>query len=698
MPLLRLPAPHPQPIGARLRLFLPKWKSIGAGQWVLQTIGEGLTADLFMEPIQFRRPPETTAFADHPTLEAELEANLLKASVERVPEEELDQPAFYSSQFTVPKRDTGKHRQVSNLRALNNFITPHHFKMEGLFMLPYLLNEKDWMTSLDIKDAFFHIPIRPCHMDLFRFTWKGIHYRFRAMPFGLSSAPRIFTKVLKPVVGFLRSKGLRCIVYLDDILIIASSREESLLHTQWAIDLLHDLGFQISWDKSQLSPSQQAEFLGFLIDSLSMSIQVPQKKLDALTREVKRILRDHSEGRLFSPRQLAGLVGRLQATCPAFEHAPLRVRETRACYIRLLHGWDKESIRLSPPACEELSSWLHDLHQWNGRAIIRRPVSLVLVTDASRTGWGGFLHRPEDPLTPIQETWGFWAPEESNRSSNWREATATLYSLRAFKSLLRGQGLLIRSDNQSNVSALSRKGSSVLTLNAIATESLTLCRSLNVQLTIQHVPGVQNTRADWLSRIQRDPGDWKLHPDLFEAICRRWYRPTVDCFATSTNCQTQRFFSYRPDPFAVAQDAFLQDWTKEDPYGNPPFLMVGQVLAKINQDQVPRFILIAPLWSSAPWWPLLIRMMTDVPLLLPKTRDTYLPGNKGSTTGVGRPSWDSAAFLLSGRLEQQEAFLKKLSSFSPRLSDLPQRSHTTDIGIGSALTWIHSIPFRMLRK
>jgi len=622
--------------------------------------------------------------------------NLEKHSVERVPLSEVDHAGFYSTQFTVPKGDSGKHRQVSNLRPLNQFIQPRHFKMESLKSLPSLLREGDWMTSLDIRDAFFHIPLHPDQKDLFRFRWDGEVYRFRAMPFGLSSAPRVFTKVMKPVVGFLRSRGVRCIIYLDDLLLIARSPEESREHTQMALDLLHNLGFSISWEKSQLEPLTEAEFLGFTIDSRSMEIKVPAKKIADIRKGINRILSGAQTDDLFSPRQLASLVGKLHSTYPGFDHAPLLVRETRACYLASMRRWDTPCVRLSPSAVTELQEWLEALQRWNGRHIIPRKIDLVLTSDASRSGWGGFIHLPSQ-TTPLHETWGFWSPAESARSSNWREATATNLTLRALAPHLIDRAVLIQTDNQSNVSALAKKGSSILPLSRIAKDTLQFCQENRIQITVQHVPGLLNTRADSLSRVKKDSTDWKLHPDLYLRVAAIWGTPSVDLFATRTNRQTTRFFSYRPDPEAAGLDAFLQSWSQEKlPYANPPFSVMGKVLEKVSAEKLHRLILVAPIWKTAPWWPVLLQRLVDHPLLFPRTVTTYLPGHLGSETGIGQPTWASAAFLLSGEEAAPMEFQKKLSSSWNEPSETQQARRMTDIGPASSNTWMDLLRFRPL--
>ena len=112
---------------------------------------------------------------------------------------------FFSTLFLVPKKD-GKMRPVINLKALNVFVKSQHFKMEGIHLIRDLMVQGDWLTRIDLKDAYFAVPIHDTHQKYLRFIWQQQTYQFTCLPFGLSSAPRIFTKLLKLVVAYLRSR------------------------------------------------------------------------------------------------------------------------------------------------------------------------------------------------------------------------------------------------------------------------------------------------------------------------------------------------------------------------------------------------------------------------------------------------------------------------------------------------------------
>ena len=169
---------------------------------------------------------------------------------------------FFSTLFLVPKKD-GDQRPAVNLKALNNFVQTPHFKMEGIHTLKNLLRAGDWLTKVDLKDAYFAIPIHPEHRKYLRFSMADKLYQFTCLPFGLAWAPWVFTKTLRPVAAIVRELGMRVIVYIDDILLMAESKEKLQDQSAGWIYLLDCLGFTINQEKTVLQPSQSLLFLGF---------------------------------------------------------------------------------------------------------------------------------------------------------------------------------------------------------------------------------------------------------------------------------------------------------------------------------------------------------------------------------------------------------------------------------------------------
>jgi len=192
-------------------------------------------------------PPRPLGVRDHHSIGEEIQKLMTKGTVKKV---SSCANQFFSQIFLVPKKD-GLARLVINLRPLNQSIHQLHFKMEGLGMIRDLLREGDWMASIDLKGAYLSVTILEGHWKYLRFLWEDNLYEFQC---GLSSAPHVFTKLLKPVLARLRHQGVRLIMYLDNMLVMAQSREELESHLSQITSLLELLGFVVNREKSQLVP------------------------------------------------------------------------------------------------------------------------------------------------------------------------------------------------------------------------------------------------------------------------------------------------------------------------------------------------------------------------------------------------------------------------------------------------------------
>ena len=147
---------------------------------------------------------------------------------------------------------------------------------------------------IDLKDAYFHIPVARRFRRLLRFGWRGKLYQYLVIPFGLCVAPWLFTRVTSPLKAWLRARVIRSIFYLDDILVVGSSREECLANLHVALKLLQDIGFIVNWKKSSLTPSQNFLFLGLRWDTLQATLGVDDAKRIRLTTLASSMLRSTS--------------------------------------------------------------------------------------------------------------------------------------------------------------------------------------------------------------------------------------------------------------------------------------------------------------------------------------------------------------------------------------------------------------------
>jgi hypothetical protein len=149
-----------------------------------------------------------------------------------------------------------------DLSVLNQHLIVPYFKMETNRSIRGSIHLGMWTTSLDLTDAYFHIPISPKFRKFLRFVWEDRVYAFKTMPFGLSTAPLVFTRISQAVVAHLHSQSIFIHSYLDDSLLKNMSQFLLRDHTHFVIGLLFKLGFLISRKKSELVPSQDIIFLG----------------------------------------------------------------------------------------------------------------------------------------------------------------------------------------------------------------------------------------------------------------------------------------------------------------------------------------------------------------------------------------------------------------------------------------------------
>ena len=173
----------------------------------------------------------------------------------------LPSPGFYNNLFLVPKKSEGL-RPVINLKPLNLFIKKEKFiKMETTRSIRKALSPGDWVTSIDLKDTYFHVLVHPEFRKYLRVAVGGKVYQFRALPFGLSPAPREFSRVTGVLGTLLHKLTIYLHLYLDDWLLRATSRAICLAHTQIALEKAQNLGFLVNWAKSALVPTQRFVFL-----------------------------------------------------------------------------------------------------------------------------------------------------------------------------------------------------------------------------------------------------------------------------------------------------------------------------------------------------------------------------------------------------------------------------------------------------
>ena len=169
-------------------------------------------APLLLSPSAFHTPASPVITA---ALEQEISSLLDKQAIEEV--SHLPSPYFYGRIFVVPKASPGFPRVAPTpLSVLNLYLRRTHFRMETTLSIRDAIQQGDWAASLDMTEAFFHFPIHPKDRKRLRFVWEGRSFQFRALPFGLSLSPWVFTRSTRELALHLCTRGIRLQTYLDD--------------------------------------------------------------------------------------------------------------------------------------------------------------------------------------------------------------------------------------------------------------------------------------------------------------------------------------------------------------------------------------------------------------------------------------------------------------------------------------------------
>ena len=433
----------------------------------------------------------------------------------------------------------------------------------------------------------------------------------QCLPFGLTSAPRVFTKLLRPVMAVLRRQGIRCMIFIDDLLLLHPSREELKKITAEVVTMFLQLGFLINQEKSGLIPSQRTVFLGFTVDSVSLTLSLPTEKLDKILQECSHAL----SAKHTTIRYLARLIGRMSAATQAVLPAPLfyrRLQRLKNVAFKRNQSYDAK-LTLDQAARQDLHWWLTEVTRWNGRPMQPGPPDLTLESDASMLGWGASMLG--------SATGGLWSSTERNLHINVLEMLAGTFAIKTFAKDHSNIHIRLKMDNTSAVAYVNHMGGTQShKLSDAAKDLWTWCLNKGMTVSAEYLPGELNTTADFYSRSITGSAEWKLDPYVFKQVARRFAPIQVDLFATRINTQLEQYISWKPDPFAMAVDALMTPWTNLQGYAFPPFCLLGRCLQKIASEQAT-IVLIAPVWVHQPWYPAVLDALVEIPVLL-RVHDT----------------------------------------------------------------------------
>ena len=479
---------------------------------------------------------------------------------------------FTSRLFSVPKKDSEEMRTILDLSPLNNYIQISSFKMLTLKQVRLQLPPGAWTISLDLKDGFWHLSVARTFRPYLGFRYRDQNWRFRAMPFGLNIAPLVFTKLIKFTVNKLAEENIWCLPYLDDLLIIAHSKEDCLVKLKKTIEILQSLGWIINMEKSRLIPKQMFEWLGIQYDLKQYRVQNTNKQCQKFNTELRNI----SVQGWFTKRNLMviqgianwlGQVDPLRRT--VISQSRVLLRALRQTPLKTKLAFDNR-LRLV------MARWLH-LPNNSVPLGIPEP-DMTIQSDASKKGIGFMINSAKYHMT---------------LDISMREYSINVLELLAIwmaTLMINQRNIILRilTDNSAALSAINRASSGAYHLASITEMIWKRASLMKWTVSAAHIKGSFNVVADQLSRNTTISTEWSLPRQVFKKeVLRHEPRLEVDLFATSLNHQLKDYVSPCPDQRARAVNALNVDWSRWDHlYLFPPRPLILKALQKLKQSNI----------------------------------------------------------------------------------------------------------------
>ena len=495
----------------------------------------------------------------------------------------------------VPKKGSDHYRFILDLRKINDGIQADSFKMESIQKVMKFIREGMWACKIDLKKGYFHVPIRKEHQHLLGFKFENL-YHFTCLPFGLSTAPRTFTKIFKEIVKKWRILGIILFIYIDDILILGNSQESVLEHTLQVISDLEYLGCFLQREKSILIPTQIIDFLGLLFNLVTGQVQIPLDKEIIALDLIDQFIQAEATRALFNTRFVAKFIGKMEFLSiaePAIMPFLDRLRKQMSLTTES-RGWNSTMINRGP--VKDLKILRKLMKSSDGTWLeLDCPLPVIVNTDASLDGFA--IHSANTIIVgQFQENSSINVKELKAIHQFFEEASLQkMYPPNTY--------FEIRGDNSVSLSYV-RKGYGHLNhLSLIARDIWKILVQQNWHISkVTYIPSAENKIADKLSRL----GYWKSSQELINLVEEEFGSHTIDRFARSESAVTLQFNSW------MENDAFYQLWEKDSiNYCVPPLGLISQALTHLIKSKA-KGTFVVPDWPTSHWYPILLKISEKI--------------------------------------------------------------------------------------
>lgn len=364
-----------------------------------------------------------------------------------------------------------------------------------------LVTKDAFMAKVDLKSAYRSVCISSHSQLVTGLKWNldGVDKYFvdTKLPFGSKMAPGIFHRLSQAVKRIMGRRGFKIVAYLDDFFICEQSFQRCSEAFNSLIALLRELGFKINW-KKVVDPCQCVTFLGVDIDSISMELRLSDKKL----ADINRVLSEFVMRPRASKRQLQSLVGKLNWAAAVVRGGRVFLRRI-INKIAVLKG-QHHKARLDNDLKADILWWQSFMCSFNGRSLLlhKQPVAAIY-TDACQEGGGGHWG---DNWFYIN--WSIDCPEFAEEHINVKEVLSAIVAAHLWGHQWSNHKIMLFTDNSTTVASINKGTSRNRVIMMLLRYLFWLSATFNFVIKAGHIPGVNNVKADLLSRLHEEVSFW----------------------------------------------------------------------------------------------------------------------------------------------------------------------------------------------
>ena len=569
--------------------------------------------------------------------------------------------------------EPSKPRLIYDARSLNQHVADFPFSMDTVGRVAQIAAEMCFMTSIDDASAFHHIGIHAASWPLLGFSYDGVDYVWRVLPFGFKSSPWVYHTLGDAKAEFLRSKEIPALAYLDDSFLTNHVFTQGMSpRVQWlaaceatyvAMLVSFFCGCFLSIKKCDIKPSTLQKYLGMWCDSEKAVFRVPQERLDKMHRRLQAAL-DTSR---ISFNTLRSVAGQGMSMSVAIRPAALYTQAMFAMVALLeksgAHDVDL-TARSSADLLGELRHWLDisaTTHEGPWQLARHFAAKLTVgASDASSLAWGGVVFAAGE-----FRAGGVFPPEWMPKHINFKEMYALHHLLlqfcQAHPEVLRRAQVLIDVDNTAVVGAFTRGRAKDRAAHDLLIQMFRLQIDYGFLLSLKWVPTAENGVADAISRPSRDT-IIRLARAAFLAVFDELGPFNIDLMACTASVQRSpdgrplRFMSHYSCAGTAGVDVLAHDvsvlpGTGDEAFGFcfPPPVMVGPVLQHLRECQAHAVLLVPD--TRAFWFPLLqsATVRSVAVAAVGEVGVFQFPGKDGDLRPWRYPRWAMSAYEVDFR-------------------------------------------------